>query len=191
LRNTPPGNGGGGKCARKGGCKIVDHHHLAASLATCCLWLTENLASQATRLNGTRDVAMSASVRKCPGGGCENEKRSAMTAGFVKGCISDNGPPAQKTMPLWLGVFRRGEAKQSSATCRRPCCSGRLAHDRQRSQLKQARSFHTAIRVVRFSIGHQRSHSTSYGNAGSFPTARLKRTSFFELSASRVGSSAF
>ena len=120
-----------------------------------------------------------------------NAKTKRYDRGFCQGVYFRQWPSCPEDNAVMARCLPEGRSQTIVGDLSPSLLLRASAHDRQRSQLKQARSFHTAIRVVRFSIGHQRSHSTSYGNAGSFPTARLKRTSFFELSASRVGSSAF
>jgi len=123
---------------------------------------------------------LSASVRAHP----LKCKRSAMTAGFVKGLYFRQWPPCPEDNAVMARCFRRGEAnnrRRLVAVLVAPGVGPRPAT----ITVKQARSFHTAIRVVRFSIGHQRSHSTSYGNPAHSQRDALEATSFFELSASR------
>jgi len=106
------------------------------------------------RLTGGANPKMPASVRFCPGASLKC-KRSAMTAGFVKGVFQ-----TMALLPEDNAVMARCLPEGRSQTIVGDLSPSLLlrasAHDRQRSQLKQARSFHTAIRVVRFSIGHQR-----------------------------------
>ena len=101
------------------------------------------------------------------------------------------------------GVLRGGEAKQLSAIHRRPASSkASVDSPMPRQELKQPRSFHTAIRGVR-SCTSKRPHSTGCDADGSFPTTRLisqgqalasrrisppQRSSIFEFPSSRIGS---
>lgn len=86
---------------------------------------------------------------------CDLADQTAMTAGLSRGVLQTMRP-RQKTTAFCRGVFRRGEpATVSDAVAVLASAGGggrsgnAVEGEPSPRQLKQARSFHTAIRVVR------------------------------------------